>query len=227
MVTLANYHPDFRQMAIGKESLVEVAHRELERRFVTLELAPNSIWKEADLAELVGIGRTPVREALQRMASDQLVTVLKRAGIMISATSIQSQLCVLETRRALEAVISVRAANVALDDERQYLLDVADTIEAAGYSGDVFAYLLSHFEVKRYVAEISRNPYAARALRPLHTFSQRFYFMYHRRFNNLHEVGEAHAALSRAIASGNIEATKQCSDRVSNIAQAFTFNLLM
>lgn len=207
--------------------MVDIAHRELERRFVTLELAPGSIWKESELAELVAIGRTPVREALQRMASDQLVTVLKRAGIMISTTSIQNQLCVVETRRALEEVVSIRAAKYALERERQYLRDVADSIENAGHRGDVFDYLKFHFETKRMVAEFARNPYAARALRPLHTFSQRFYFIYHRRFNNLDEVGHAHAALSRAIASGDIALTKECSTRVSDIAENFTRDMLL
>lgn len=222
---------DFYQMAkdkeTKKESLVDIAHRELERRFVTLELAPGSIWKESELAELVGIGRTPVREALQRMASDQLVTVLKRAGVMISTTSIQDQLCVVETRRALEEIVSIRAAKGALEGERQYLRDMAEAIEAAGHQGDVFGYLQFHFEIKRVVAQFARNPYAARALRPLHTFSQRFYFIHHRRFNNLDEVGSAHADLSRAIASGNTALTKKCSTRVSDIAEAFTRNLLL
>jgi len=212
---------------IKKESLVDTAHRELEKRFVTLELAPGSIWKESDLADLVGIGRTPVREALQRMASDQLITVLKRAGIMISTTSIQDQLSVLETRRALEAVVSMRAARSALEDERRYLVEVADSIEAAGHRGDVFAYLQFHFETKRYVAQFARNRYAARALAPLHTFSQRFYFMHYRRFNNLEEVGTSHANLSRAIASGDVKLTEKCSHRVSDVAEAFTRDLLL
>lgn len=210
-----------------KETLVNIAHRELERRFVTLELAPGTIWKESELAELVGIGRTPVREALLRMASDQLVTILKRAGVVISTVSIEDQLCVVEARRALEAVVSVRAARCALDSERQHLLQIADTIEAAGRSENVRDYLLSHFELKRLVALYSRNPYAARALQPLHTFSQRFYFIYHQQFNNLEEVGNAHAQLSRAIASGDVVRTEQCSTHVSDIAEAFTRRLLL
>jgi DNA-binding GntR family transcriptional regulator len=127
----------------------------------------------------------------------------------------------------LEAVVSVRAARCALDSERQHLLEIADTIEAAGRSENVRDYLLSHFELKRLVALYSRNPYAARALQPLHTFSQRFYFIYHQQFNNLEEVGNAHAQLSRAIASGDVVRTEQCSTHVSDIAEAFTRRLLL
>jgi DNA-binding GntR family transcriptional regulator len=146
---------------------------------------------------------------------------------MISTTSVPDQLCVLDARRALEALVSVRAARSALESERKYLEDVADAIEAAGHRGDVFAYLQFHFETKRLVAQFARNRYAARALGPLHTFSQRFYFIYYRRFNNLDEVGRAHADLSRAIASGDVALTEKCSQRVSDIAEAFTRNLLL
>jgi len=209
-----------------KESLVETAHKELQRRFVTLELAPGSIWSEEALSDLLAIGRTPVREALQRMASDQLVTVIKRAGIMISKVSIQDQMFVLEARRELERLVSMRAAKRAHDDEREQLTQLAREIEEAGQREDVLAYLKFHFELKRFVAQCARNPFVERALIPLHTLSQRFYFMYHRGFNNLPVVGRAHADLTRAIISGDEKAAEACSTVVNDISEAFTRNLL-
>ncbi len=209
------------------ESLVDVAYKELINRFITLDLPPGSVWSEVELSSLLGIGRTPVREALQRMASDQLVTVIKRAGIMISNISIQDQIFVVETRRELERLVSLGAAKHALIDERAQLNVLADSIEGAGNRGDVFAYLKFHFELKRYVASCAKNPYASRALIPLHTLSQRFYFRYHRNFNNLHLVGRAHAELTRAIVSGDEAAVIAHSAVVSDIAQSFTRDLLM
>jgi DNA-binding GntR family transcriptional regulator len=210
-----------------KESLVDIAHRELQKRFISLELPPGSIWKEADLAELVNVGRTPVREAIQRMASDQLVTVLRRTGIMISATSVQDQLYVLEARRVLELVVSVRAAKYALKSEREQLNKMAAAIETAGTRHDVMAYLDNILETKIFVAQVARNPYAARALAPLHTFSQRFYYMHYMEFNNLEEVGRVHARLSRAIAAGDLIETEKASHQVVDTAESFTRDLLM
>ena len=73
----------------------------------------------------------------------------------------------------------------------------------------------------------ARNPYATRALSPLLTLSQRFYFTYHRDLNNLPVVSRAHAELVRAIASGDEAAAAACSVSVSNVAEAFTKELLM
>lgn len=210
-----------------KELLVDKALRELEERFITLKLAPGSQWTEISLSETLKIGRTPVREAVARMALDGLLTVVKRAGIVISAVSIEEQLRVLETRRVIERLVSGCAALRATEAERTQLRVMADRIEQAGAAGDVLAYLHHHFDIKRFVAKAARNPYAERALRPLHTFSQRFFFVYHRELNNLGVVGPAHAELTRAIADGNEQLAARRCDVVSDIAENFSRELLL
>ncbi len=208
-------------------TLVDRARRELEERFVTQQLAPGTVWSEASLSELLGIGRTPVREAIARMAADGLCTVIRRAGIVISQIAIEDQLQVVETRRVLEKLVSLSAANRATEPERERFREMALRIERAGNTSDVRAYLSAHFEIKRFVAQCARNAYAERALRPLHTLSQRFYFAYYRELDNLPIVGRAHAELTRAIAAGDVDLTANRSDLVSDIAEKFTRDLLL
>lgn len=216
---------DFRSPA-PEATLVDRALRQLEEHFVTLRFPPGSVWSESLLSEELAIGRTPVREAVARMAVDGLVTVMPRAGIVISNISLEDQLMVLDTRRVLEKLVSVRAARRATVEERGQLRSMADGIERAGESEDVHAYIQSHFAIKRFVAHCARNPYAARALRPLHTLSQRFYFAYYREFDNLPLVGSVHAQLTRSIAEGDeAQAANRC-DSVSDVAQEFTVALL-
>ncbi len=210
-----------------KERLTDRAQRELEERFVTLKFAPGSQWTEASLSSWLKIGRTPVREAVARMAFDGLVTVVKRAGIVVSQVSIEEQMKVLETRRAIERLVSASAALRATDDERVTLRRMADDIDATGGSDDLYAYLHHHFEIKRYVAAVARNPYSARALRPLHTFSQRFFYVHYRELNNLRDVAPAHAQLTRAIADGDATLAASRCDAVSDIAERFTRDLLL
>jgi DNA-binding GntR family transcriptional regulator len=112
------------------------------------------------------------------------------------------------------------------DEERAQLLQLAKGIEKAGKKLDVHAYLHHHFQIKRFVARCARNAHTERALRPLHTLSQRFYFAYHREFDNLHVVGPAHAELTRAIAEGDEARAASRSDVVSDIATSFTRELL-
>lgn len=207
-------------------TLVDRARSELEAHFVTLRLPPGSVWTEGTLSELLDIGRTPVREAVARMALDGLVTVIRRAGIVVSEISVEDQMAVLDTRRALEKVVSLRAAKASTKAERDALLQMAEGIERAGEARDVHAYLDHHFKIKRFVAQCARNKFAERALRPLHTLSQRFYFAHHRSFDNLHVVGPAHAQLTRAIVACDEPLIASRCDHVSDIAEQFTRDLL-
>ena len=96
-------------------SLSERAYRRLEEMIVTLQLAPGSVVSETALSKRLGIGRTPIREALQQLARERLVVVLPRRGIMVSEINVRTQLRLLEARRELERLIAQRAARRASD----------------------------------------------------------------------------------------------------------------
>src|SRR6187455_3797255 len=106
-------------------SLSEQAFGMLEEMIVTLQLPPGSLWSESTLSESLGIGRTPVREALQRLAEYHMVVILRRHGIRIAEVNEHEQLLVLETRRELERLISARAARRASASEKQTLAAMA------------------------------------------------------------------------------------------------------
>src|SRR5687767_1581994 len=85
--------------ANSAESLTDRAYTEIEELIVTLQLAPGSVLSEQMLSERLAIGRTPIREALQRLAREGLVMILPRRGVMVSAIDVKSQLRLLEVRR--------------------------------------------------------------------------------------------------------------------------------
>jgi DNA-binding GntR family transcriptional regulator len=92
---------------------------------VFLKLAPGSAISEAELSGHLGIGRTPIREALQRLARERLVQILPRRGIIVSPIDIAAQLRLLEVRRELERLIARSAARRATDDERARFRELA------------------------------------------------------------------------------------------------------
>jgi DNA-binding GntR family transcriptional regulator len=64
-------------------SLTEQAYRALEEQIVTLKIAPGTVVSEAVLGQRLGIGRTPIREALWRLARERLVTIIPHRGIIV------------------------------------------------------------------------------------------------------------------------------------------------
>src|SRR5579871_3949643 len=131
----------------GVESLTEKAYRLIEELIVTLQIPPGSVVSEALLSARLGIGRTPIREALQRLARERLVVVLPRRGIMVSEINVRTQLRLLEVRRELERLIARSAARRADDAQRRQFRAIADAMGAAARSNDDITFMRSDREL--------------------------------------------------------------------------------
>jgi DNA-binding GntR family transcriptional regulator len=214
------------QAPSGETRLGDVAYGMLEELIVTGELSPGSVWSEAALSEKTGIGRTPVREALQRLSADHLVLLMRRYGIKITDINVHDQLLVLETRRELERLVSACAARRALEEERKLILEQARALRIAGSKKDVIGYLRHHFAAKKYAAACSRNPFAARALSPLHALSRRFFFFHRESFGDLHDLGALHADLAEAIGKAKADEAAKSSDLMMDYAVEFTRKII-
>jgi DNA-binding GntR family transcriptional regulator len=123
------------------ETLTEQAYNRLEEMVVTLALAPGSVVAEQALSAELGIGRTPIREALQRLAREGLVLVLPRKAIIVTETDPRRQLLVLEVRRELERLLVRASAERATGGERRQFHDIAEGMEAAAKSNDDIAFM--------------------------------------------------------------------------------------
>jgi DNA-binding GntR family transcriptional regulator len=141
---------------------------------------------------------------------------------MITTPNIHEQLLVLETRRELERLIAQRAARRALPNEREQMRAAAATLEAAGESGDVLAYLRSLYVVNQLMAQLARNTFAAEAIAPLHALSRRFYYMQYEYLNDLKTASQLHSEVSNAIAAGDERAAGRAADAMMDYIDAFT-----
>lgn len=207
--------------------LGDQAYAAIEELIVTATLPPGSLWSEAALSARTGIGRTPVREALQRLAADHLVVLLRRHGIKITEVQVGEQLLVLDTRRELERLVSVSAARRATSPERKVHESGAAQLREIGKARDPILYLRIHFALKKFTCACARNPYAARALSPLHALSRRFFYIHHERFGDLMEVARVHADLAEAIGRGDEAAAAIACEAMTDYAVDFTKRIIL
>lgn len=207
--------------AAVKPALAEQARAQFEELIVKLELPPGSVWSELQLSQMLGIGRTPVREALQRLQAEHLVKIVPRFGAQITEINVTQQLQLLEVRRVLERLIAENAARRATPEERRELLRMAVTLEAM-VDGDVLRFLRYHYEIKTYVAACARNPFAAGAITAAHAMSRRFYFLHYRRAHDLPVAAMHHAKVIRAIAGGNQAKAGAASDALMDYVEELT-----
>jgi DNA-binding GntR family transcriptional regulator len=149
------------------ETLTEQAYRVIEEQIVTLRLAPSDILSEQMLSATYEIGRTPIREALQRLAREGLITILPRKGILVSDINPRSQLLVLEVRRELERLLSRAGAERATAEQRKDLTDIARGMDQAASANDDIAFMRLDRELNRLMVEAAHNDYAARSMKLL------------------------------------------------------------
>jgi DNA-binding GntR family transcriptional regulator len=207
---------------VSAETLTERAYRALEEEIVTLRLKPSQVLSEQMLSATFKIGRTPIREALQRLAREGLVAILPRKGILVSDINPRNQLLVLEVRRELERLLSRAGAERATKEQREQLQDIARGMDRASKADDDIAFMRLDRELNRLIIEAGHNDYAARSMKLLQGLSRRFWYMHYREAADLPLCARLHANQARAIAQGDGDAAARASDKLMDYVENFT-----
>lgn len=213
---------DLAPVASKSETLTEQAYRQLEELIVTLQLPPGEILSEASLATRLGIGRTPIREALQRLAREGLVVILPRKGILVSDTNPRRQLLVLEVRRELERLLSRTGAQRRTPAQVEAFLAIAEGMDAAAESNDDIAFMRLDLELNTLISEAAQNEYASRAIGFLQGLSRRYWYSHYKEAADLPLCARLHAEQARAIAEGDAERAAAACDKLLDYVASFT-----
>lgn len=207
---------------VTENSLTDRAYRTLEEMIVTLELEPGSVLSEIALSEQLGIGRTPIREALQRLSREGLVVILPRKGILVTEINPAKQLQVLEVRRALDQLMARGAAVRSSSEERKNFQEIAAEMRLAARNNDDLAFMRHDDALNKLISKAARNEYATRSMAPLHGLSRRFWYMHYKESADLPLCARLHADLARRIAAGDPEAAAVASGRLIDYVEKFT-----
>lgn len=197
-------------------SQAEQAYQALEHLLVTLELAPGSIVSETQLNDRVGLGRTPVREAMQRLAQQGLIRVMPRKGLLIAPVDSAALLQVLEARRPLERQTVRLAALNARDDQRSALAAIARSLAVSHDRHDEFLRL--EVELDELLDTCAGNPFLGQALAPLRTHCRRFWY-FHRDRLALSDVISGLGSMVRLVARRDWNGALKASDAVMSVIE--------
>lgn len=203
------------------ETLTERAYRQIEELIVTLELPPETILSEQSLAQRLSIGRTPIREALQRLARDGLVVILPRRGILVSQINLKTQMRLLEVRRELERLMARSAAERATSEEAIQFANIAHDMRSASDQADDMTFMRLDRALNELVSQAARNEFAARAMGLMHGLSRRFWYQHYREVGDLPLSARLHADLADAIARRDANAAGKASDLLIDYIESF------
>lgn len=189
-----------RKLLHDNDSLAEQACCLLEHQLVTLKLPPGQLIAEKDLMAIAGIGRTPVREAIQRLSTQGLLQVLPRKGLLVTPIRRSDLSRIIEARRVLERLMVVKAAERATREQRQALLILAAQLEAAANDLEVF-FRLDH-RLDELLQAACDNRFLVEALAAMHSQCRRLWYL-HRNSLHLPRSAQLHGGLARAVAEGD------------------------
>ena len=202
-------------------TMTDRAYRQLEELIVTLQLPPGTVLSEQVLAQRLDIGRTPIREALQRLARDGLVVILPRRGILVSEINLRTQLRLLEVRRELERLMSRLAAERATPAESDEFAELARHMMKASRDADDLAFMRLDRRFNALLAQAARNEFATRSMGLMNALSRRFWYQHYKEAADLGLAAKLHAEVAQAVATRNSEAAATASDRLVDYIESF------
>lgn len=207
-----------------EDTLAKQAYERLERMIVMLGLPPGTTLSEVSLSRQLGIGRTPIREAMKKLEREGLVSILPRRGIMVTEINLAQHLRVLEVRGQLELLVARAGSRRATATQRAAMRQVAENIQEAAAAGDGRWFMSGAWEFHGLPVAAAHNECIASAIQLFHGQSRRFWFAHYERYADLPEAARVHAERLRRIADGDAKAAEAATAEVMTYLERFALS---
>jgi DNA-binding GntR family transcriptional regulator len=189
--------------AAEAQSLSDRAYYAIRELIVTLELAPGSIVSERELQERLGVGRTPVREALQRLEGERLIEVYPRRGIFVSNVNVLDLAVLSEVRTVLEGFAARLAAERSTADDREATSALIADLDELSTAADERRLIHLDQRIHRHVYRCTHNPFLEATLDGYYVLTLRIWFLALDRVSRLGDAVQEHRELLEAIRDGD------------------------
>jgi DNA-binding GntR family transcriptional regulator len=184
-------------------SLSDRAYYSIRELIVTLELPPGSIVSERELQDRLGVGRTPVREALRTLARERLVDVYPRRGMFVSGVDVRDLAGLSEVRLTLESHAARLAAERATAGDRAEIGRLLEEMEATRGALDERKLIDLDQRIHRHIYECTHNPFLEATLNEYYVLTLRIWFLALDRVVRLDDAVNEHRELLEAIRDGD------------------------
>jgi DNA-binding GntR family transcriptional regulator len=189
--------------------LADRAYRALRDRLVTLRIPPGSPIDEDAIGRELKMGRTPVREAIKRLALENLVTVFPRRGTFASEINITDLADISDVRAQLEGHAGYRAAQRITDTQRAELAGLLIELDIRRGAEEVESLMELDATVHRFIYRCAGNPFLEETLGRYLNLSLRIWYLVIDRLPHLFARVHEHEEVLHAIESGQAERARE------------------
>lgn len=192
--------------------LREIVYEELKMQILTGKIVPGTRMMEVDLAEDMGVSRTPIREAIRKLEKEGLVTIEPRKGAYASQISAEDMLEILEVRQNMEGLAAFFAASRMTQEQLHVLKEVEDAYNRAVEEGSTPDMIRYDSKFHRLIVESSNNKVLIQMVEQLQEMVLRFRYLYYDDFKRAERMPEEHQMIVDAIEKSNSEAARDAAD---------------
>jgi DNA-binding GntR family transcriptional regulator len=189
-------------------SLADRAYHAIRDMIVSLELRPGAVIDERRLMVRLGIGRTPTREALRRLAQERLVEVYPRRGMFVTSVEIRDLTSLSEVRLVLESHVARLAAERATDEDRTALESLLDELDTR-VDLDTAELMALDERIHRQVYSSAHNPFLESTLEEYYVLALRIWYLALDRTRELEQAVLGHRELLEAIRDGDADRAEE------------------
>jgi DNA-binding GntR family transcriptional regulator len=193
---------------LPRQSLRDQAYEAIKDRIITCEFKPGECLNEASVSALLGLGRTPVHQALDRLMLEEMVEVIPRKGVIVKPVILHDVLQMIDVRIINETQCARLAAARADDNHIENMSNVIDQARMAIDQRDIHTLMMLDREFHLLLANASKNFELAEILRKLNERSLRFWFISFTTPDHHHSFQQQHEALYEAIRKHDADAAE-------------------
>ena len=188
--------------------LREIVYEELKRQILVGEIAPGTRMMEVELAEDMGVSRTPVREAIRKLEKEGLVTIEPRRGAYASDISIKDMVDVLEVRQMLEGMAASMAAQKVTEEEKLDFVEANSAYKNAVKKGNIEEIIRYDELFHQLIVSYSGNKTLNQLLSQVQELALRFRYIYYDDFSRYENMPVEYEEIEEAIISGDTQKAK-------------------
>ncbi|NQY52880.1 MAG: GntR family transcriptional regulator [Campylobacteraceae bacterium] len=198
------------------KTMTEQVYEILEDLIVFCKIEPGTILSEVEIAQMIGAGRTPVREALILLSKAYLVDI-SRSGILIPHMNVSIQLQMLEVRHSILSLCVKCAIDRLNDIDKKNIQELLDEVN----SQDDVEFLLWLKRRHEVLAKASKNKFILEELKNVQGLSHRFWY-FHAKQEDHEEGKRLHIEILEAVLEQNKEKAIQAVDNLISYLEIFT-----
>lgn len=204
------------------KTLAEKTYSIIEEKIVKLEYQPGSFITENFLEKNLKCGRTPIREAIQKLAGEGLIKVLPRKGLLITEININEQLSLVQVRREIERLMAKLAAKNSTMNEKKQFKEISTAMKKCRQN-DTVKFIKLDRQMNDLLSLSCGNEFVRRSIKLVASLSRRFWFYRNKgEIEDLIVMAKLHSAVCDAISQGNEKLAQSKSDKLMDYIENFT-----